>query len=56
VILVLAFYPQFVLRRTEPAVKAAVTVAQPRLFASSGRTGYATLGGGTGYAPLGAHP
>jgi NADH-quinone oxidoreductase subunit M len=58
VILVLAFYPQFVLRRTEPTVKAAVAVAQPRLFARTGdrAAGSYTAAGWTGYAPLGARP
>jgi NADH-quinone oxidoreductase subunit M len=45
VILALAFYPQFVLRRTEPTVKSTVAVASPALVA-----------GGTPYAPLRSSP
>ncbi len=44
VIVVLAFYPQFVLRRTEPTLSRTVAAADP-LFVASGWTGYAPLGG-----------
>jgi NADH-quinone oxidoreductase subunit M len=38
VIVVLAFYPQFCLRRSEPTVKAAVAPAQAQLAQASGGT------------------
>jgi NADH-quinone oxidoreductase subunit M len=38
VILVLAFYPQFGLKRSEPSLKAAIAPAQPQMFARAGAT------------------
>ncbi len=49
VILVLAFYPQFVLKRSEPTVRAEVGNPSPPTLATAstpgGRTAYARVGG-----------
>ena len=42
VILVLAFYPQFILRRTEATLARTVAAADPT-FVATGWTGYAPL-------------
>ena len=42
VILVLAFYPQFILRRSEPTLARTVAATEPR-FVATGWTGYAPL-------------
>jgi len=49
VIIVFAFYPQFVLKRTEPSVRSAIATAQAQSQASSS---IKTAGGWTAYAPL----
>ncbi len=48
VIIVFAFYPQFVLKRTEPSVNLAIATAQ----AESQRSSTTVAGGWTTYAPL----
>jgi NADH-quinone oxidoreductase subunit M len=49
VIIVFAFYPQFVLKRSEPSVRAAIASAQAQSLNSSAIT---TAGGWTTYTPL----
>jgi NADH-quinone oxidoreductase subunit M len=50
VLIVFAFYPQFVLKRSEPSVRAAIASAQ--LESQSPSSAFAAGGGWTSYAPL----